>query len=205
MQELIRRIEEAGSAGGWSRRSDIEARARKAWPGAADSRCFSKAIGPARREVALWLEVHGPLELYVSSVIPLQGRDPLGIDNHNEAITDFCENLIGPLIQGLSIRVLQYPIFPEPTLEDILTTEALTRLRSFSATANKGLLHSLALQRWDAFIVRTHLDDTVITPGVLASWLEDQGWPEEQRDQLVSEYQRGRRLLSVYDEERAAR
>jgi hypothetical protein len=205
MQELIRRIEEADSAGGWTRRTEIEARWSESWPSGPRTWCFSKAIGAARREVVVWLAVHGPAELHLSNVIPLQGREPLGIDLFNEVLTDFCENLIGPLTHGLSIRVLQYPAFIEPTIDEILTTEAMTRLQSFSATANKSLLHSLDLQRWDAFIVRTHLDDTMLTPEVLASWLEDEGWSEEQRNRLVSEYERGRDLLSRYDEEWAAR
>jgi len=81
----------------------------------------------------------------------------------------------------------------------------MSRLRSFSMTADKVALQPLDWRRWDAFIVRTHLDDTVVSLDQLATWLEDEGWPEEQRSRLVSEYKRGRQLLSVHDEERAAR
>jgi hypothetical protein len=204
VQELARRIE-AGPPGGWSRRVDIEDRLKQTRDQGAMAYCLTKAIRPTLREVAVWLQARRPDELYVSSVVPLQGREALGIEQYNQALADFRETVLGPLARELKVRVLPYMTPAEPSLEEILSPEAIRRLRAFSAGANRGDLGPLDTHRWRAFIARTHLDDAVIAPRLLSCWLADAGWPEEQRTQLVSEYQSGRGLLSVYDEEQAAR
>jgi hypothetical protein len=203
VEELARRIE-AGPPGGWSRRLDIEDRFKQTRVRAAMAYCLTKAIAPTLREVAVWLESRRPGELYVSSVLPLQGRDALGIEQYNQALDDFRETFLGPLVRELKVRVLPYMRPAEPTLQEILSPDAIRRLRAFSAGANRGDLRSLDVYRWNTFIARTHLDDAVVDPQLLSGWLADDGWPEEQRTRLVSEYRSGRGLLSVYDEEQVA-
>jgi len=207
MQELRRRLD-SGSAGGWTRRGDVEKRFRKTLAQRTSAYCFAKPIPTLRREVAVLMQGRGPgdeVELYVSGVIPLKGRDPFGLDQHDEVVSDFRNTLIEPLARDLNIRLLDYRVQVEPALEELLSPDALVRLRSFTAVANKGNLHSLDMRRWAAFIAQTHLDDTVIALGLLASWLEDEGFPPEQRDRLMTEYESGRRLLSAYDDERDAK
>jgi hypothetical protein len=204
IQELTRRIE-AGLGGGWSRRGDIEDRLRRARVPGVVGCCFSKTVASVGREVAVWLGPRSPGELSVSSILPLEGREALRAEQYSQILADLRETLIEPLTHGLTVRVLTYWTATEITLEEILSFEAMNRLHSFSMAADKAALQPLDWRRWDAFIVRTHLDDTVVSPDLLSTWLEDEGWPEEQRSRLVSEYQRGRRLLSVYDEERAPR
>lgn len=80
--------------------------------------------------------------------------------------------------------------------------EALSQLKSFSAVANKTILHQLDIRRWAGFIGQTHLDDVVVDLDLLDAWLTDEGFQENQRSQLVREYESGRRLLSAYDDER---
>ena len=78
-------------------------------------------------------------------------------------------------------------------------------MRDFSATANKAMPHHLDLHRWYVFIARTHLENSVIDLTLLSDWLQGEGWPENQRRWLVEQFEIGRAVLSVYDEERAAR
>lgn len=143
-----------------------------------------------------------PGELSVSGIVPLEGREPFSLRDHDEVITDLRGTLIEPVAHGLPLRILVYLVRVGPALEDALSPEALARLRAFSDTANKELLHDLDLKRWTEFITQAHVGDAVIDPGMLAAWLAEEGFQEGQRDVLIREYESGRRLLSAYDEER---
>jgi len=127
------------------------------------------------------------------------------MEQYNQILGDFERTFIEPLMNGLKKHVFNYQIRTEPMLEDVLSPDSMTRLKSFSATANKAMLHPLDVQRWRVFIVRTHLEDAVVDLSLLSDWLQGEGWPEEQRASLIDEYKLGRSILSVYDEERVER
>ncbi len=201
---LVRRIE-ATPPLGWKRRTEIEARMRKMRATRAGAYCFSKNVEPTPGEVAIWLESRGTGEFFVSTIIPLQSRGPLSVEQNNRVLDDFEKTFIEPLMRGLKGHVFNYQAPTEPTLEDVLSTESMRRLKSFSAMANKGMLHPLDVQRWNSFVARTHLDNVVLDTSLLSGWLQGDGWPERQRLQLVDDYEHARSLLSVYDEERVDR
>jgi hypothetical protein len=138
----------------------------------------------------------------VPGIVPLEGREPFNLKDHDEVIADVRNTLIERVAHGLPVRILVYRVPVGPALEDSLSPEALARLDSFAAAANKGILHPLDLERWASFIKQAHLDDALIDPGLLAAWLAEEGFQEEQRVLLIREYESGRRLLSAYDEER---
>jgi hypothetical protein len=202
--EFTRRLE-GDLPGGWVRRHDLEDRMRRARARGPAAYCFSKSIPPAGREVVVWLQARGQEELYVSSVLPLQTRDPFSIGQYNAALRDFQNSLAKPLSVGLNVRTLDYPTPGESSLEDLLSAEALQRLRAFTTAANRANLHPLDLQRWHAFITRAHRDNATISPDALASWLEEDGWPEPTRKQLVDAYETARAILNAYDDELVAR
>ena len=141
-------------------------------------------------------------DLYLSGVFPLEGRDPLGLDQHDLAVADFRDTVVGPLSGNVGVRLLDCSVPIGRSLEEMLSPEALSRLESFAAVANKAILHELDMRRWAGFIGRTHLDGDDIDPELLDAWLTDEGFQQEQRSQLVREYESGRRLLGEYDEER---
>jgi hypothetical protein len=204
IQELRRRLEVA-SVKEWTRRTDIEARSRKTVPQRTSVYCFSKQVPAIGRQAAVLLRGRGPgdgEELYVSSVVPLAGREPLSLEQHDEVVSDFRNTLLKPLVRDLSIRILYYDVNTKLSLEEILSPEALARLRAFSMVANKGNLHSLDMRRWAEFIGQTHLDDTVIGRELLAAWLDDEDFSQDQHNRLIDEFESGRQLLNVYDEER---
>ncbi len=204
MQQLRRRLDEEVKAD-WTRRTDVEERFRKTLPQRTSAYCFSKRVPTVGRPVAVLLRGRGPQdgeELYLSGVIPLEGREPLDADQHDQVVTDFRETFIGPLASGLNVRLLDCCSPIQPSLEETLSLEARNRLQSFSAAANKSLLHPLDLRRWDSFIAQTHFDDRVVDTVLLGEWLAEEGFPQELRDQLISQYESGHRLLSVYDEDR---
>ncbi len=204
MQELLRRLD-VDRVEDWTRQPEVEVRFRRSLPPRTAGYCFSKRVPAVGRKVAVLLRGGGlgnPGELSVSGIVPLEGREPFSLRDHDEVITDLRGTLIEPVAHGLPLRILVYLVRVGPALEDALSPEALARLRAFSDTANKELLHDLDLKRWTEFITQAHVGDAVIDPGMLAAWLAEEGFQEGQRDVLIREYESGRRLLSAYDEER---
>jgi hypothetical protein len=204
MGELRRRLD-ASAVGGWSRRSDIEERYRKTLPEHTSAYCFSKVLPAIDRQVAVLMQGRGPGEgedLYLSGVFPLEGRAPLGLEQHDHTVSDFRNTVVGPLSSDLGVRILDYSAPIGPSLENLLSPESLSRLQSFSTLANKGVLHDLDMRRWAWFIGQTHIDDVTVDLDLLDAWLADEGFEEAQRSRLVHEYESGRRLLIAYDEER---
>jgi len=204
MQEFRRRLDEA-AVGGWCRRPDVEERLRKTIPQRTSAYCFQKKIPAIGRQVAVLIQGRGPgtgKDLFVSGIVTLEGREPLNLEQHDQVMTDLRGSLIEPLARGLAVRILDYRAHVGPTLEEVLSHEAITKLRAFSAVANKGNLHPLDLRRWAEFIAQTHRDDAVVSPDLIASWLEEDGFGPALRDRLLAEYESGRGLLSAYDEER---
>jgi hypothetical protein len=204
MQELMRRLD-VESIEDWTRQPEIEARFQKTLPARTSAFSYSKRVPAVGRQVAVLLRGRSPgnpEELAVSGIVPMEGQEPCTLKDHNEVITDVRNTLIEQIVHGLSVRILVYRVHVGPVFEDSLSPDALVLLQSFAAAANKGNLHTLDMERWASFIKQTHLDDAMIDPGMLAVWLADEGFLAEQSDQLIREYESGRRLLSKYDEER---
>jgi len=202
--EVLRRLDSA-PPDGWTRSREIEERMRKMRAAKASAYCFTKNFAPKLGDVAVWLESRGASELYVSSIIALKARKSMEVGQYNQVLDDFEKTFIEPLMNGMKRYVFNYQAPREPTLEDVLSIDSMRRLNAFSAAANKGMLHPLDMQRWHVFIARTHLENAVIEPSLLSDWLQCEGWPEEQRSDLIDDYELGRSLLSIYEEERADR
>jgi hypothetical protein len=204
MQELTQKLD-VDHVCDWTRQREIEARFRKSLPSRTIGLCFSKRVPSVDREVVVLLRSQSPVnpeELFVSSIVPLQGRDIFSLKDHDEVMRDVRQTLVEPAARGLPVRVLVYRVHVGPALEDSLSADALARLRAFSETPNKAILHTLDLARWAEFIKQAHIDDAVIDSGTLAAWLTDEGFAADQRDVLIHEYESGRSLLRAYDEER---
>jgi hypothetical protein len=190
----------------WTRQREIEARFKKSLPPQASGFCFSKRVPAVGRQVAVLLRSRNgvnPEELFVSGVVPLEGRDAFSLADHDAVIQDVRHTLIEPAARALPVHVLGYRVHVGPALEDYLSPDALARLRTFSETANKTTLTALDLKLWSSFIKQAHVDDVVIDSPMLATWLADEGFQEDQQNVLMREYESGRRLLQAYDEEQS--
>ena len=142
-------------------------------------------------------------ELHLSGIVPLTGRVPLVLAQHDQVVTDLRATFVDPLARDLGVRVLDRSVSAQPSFEEVLSTEAMAGLRGFSeAAANKDVLHELDLQRWAGFIGQTHLDGAVVDPELLDAWLADEGYEANPRETLIREFDSGRRLLSAYDDDR---
>lgn len=202
MRELARRLDGALPAG-WARRPDIEARLRKSAPDRTSVYCLVKAVPDENRPAAVLLRGRRPghaAELYVSGVLPLEGREPFEPEQEDEAIADLRASLIEPLTHDLPIRLLAGTARAARPLDEGLSQAARERLRSFAQLADRQTLSEADLRRWSEFISQTHRDDAAVDLRLLGSWLEREDFAEPERRRLLDAYASGRRLLSAYDE-----
>ena len=198
--KLVDRLQ-ASTLSTWRRRRDLEKRLHDMRAAGTGTFCFSKEIETIHNcEFTVWLQTRGATELYVSSIVPSDRRSELGYAEYNQVLSDFKHTLISPLVNDLRIHVIQVPVSLGLDLENSLTVQASRSLRAFSNSANKSLLHHLDLKRWNAFVIQTHKDRTVIDPQLLDDWLANDGWPDQLRARLVSEYDAARSLLTTYDD-----
>lgn len=180
MHELAERLD-VDQVEDWTRQREIEARFRKSLRPQTSGFCFSKRVPAVGRQVAVLLRGRSPEQLFVSGIVPVEGQDALSLNDHDEVINDVRSTLIERVARGLRVRILVYRAHVGPDLEDSLSPDALARLKAFSETAKKAILHALDLKRWAEFIKQAHIDDVVIDSGMLAAWLEQEGFQEDQR------------------------
>jgi hypothetical protein len=180
---------------GWGRDSEVERRLRVGGEG---TFCFCRTEAPGRPPAALLLLRRCPQEWHVYRIIPL-GRDVLSDEEYNQVLGEFASRCLGPLRGGSAVRSEVLP--PGPRLDDYLSVEAAQALRDFSGTANRTSLQPADRQRWQQFVIRAHLDQSILDPAFFEAWLASAGWPEPARQGLVREYEATRSLLRNYDEE----
>jgi hypothetical protein len=183
---------------GWKRDREAEERLGRRGSLGPWNYCFSCTAKVDRAAAGLWIHARGPNELYVSSVVPLDKQE-LCEEEYNRLLTEFEREFLGPAAAevGVHTEVLRHRL----TLEYDLSAEALRLLRAFTTPANRKCLHPNDRRRWTAFLVRVHQDESLFDPALLDEWLQQEGWPQDTRCQLLGEYEAARSLLSAYDEE----
>ena len=197
LERLLARVE-ALLRDGWKRDREAEERLGRRGPPRPWARCFSCTARGDRPAAGLWVHARGPNELYVANVVPLEKQE-LSEEEYNRLLAGFEREFLAPAAAevGAETEVVQHRL----TLEDDLSPEAVRLLRAFSSSANHTSLHPNDRRRWNAFLVRVHQDEALFDPALLDEWLQQEGWPEDTRCQLVGEYEAARSLLSAYDEE----
>jgi hypothetical protein len=186
-------------AGGWRRNTEAEARLTGLGIAAGRNHCFACTAEGRRPAAGLWLESRGGEGLSIDNIIP-HGRRELSEDELRLILADFHSQVLQPACEGLDIRVELTTI--RKTLEAYLSHDALRRLRAFSASADKSSPHPEDGQRWREFIIQAHIEGADLDSSLLEQWLAEQGWPEDQRQQLVRAYKDAQSILAAYDEER---
>jgi hypothetical protein len=199
--QLARLLEalERPLAGGWRRDAEAEARLSGLGLPSGRAHCFACTAEARRPPAALWLESRGGDILYVANIVSL-GKRELSDDEYNLILADFQSQVLQPARDGLSIQTEL--THNRVTPEAYLSPEAVRRLKAFSALANKSSLHHEDYRRWREFIIQTHVEGADLDPLLLDQWLAEEGWPEDQRQHLVCEYESSQSILAAYDEER---
>jgi hypothetical protein len=199
--QLARLLEtlERPLAAGWRRDAEAETRLSGLGLPGGSTHCFACTAEGRMPAAALWLESRGGDILYVANIVPL-GKRELSDDEYHLILADFHSQVLQPARDGLCIQteLTHNRVAPEA----YLSPEAVRRLKTFSALANKSALHHEDRQRWREFIIQTHIEGADFDPLLLDQWLAEEGWPEDQRQHLVCEYESSQSILAAYDEER---
>ena len=186
-------------AEGWKRDAAAESRLRGLGISGDRSLCFACTTRGSRLSAAVWLQPRGSDEFWVENIVPF-GKRGLSDEEYNIILGEFASQVVQPASKDLVVETEL--TFNRVTPEEHLSPEASRRLKAFSTTANKTILHPNDCQRWHEFIVQSHLEGADFDPLLLDQWLTEQEWPEALRHNLVCEYETSRSILATYDEER---
>jgi hypothetical protein len=198
LEEFIAALEHALTSG-WTRNYNREAEVSKAALGR--MYCFACTPDGARPASELWIATHSDGSLYVSNILAREFSS-LTYDQYNLILTDFCENCARPASRAVEVAIELGN--PDPTLEDFLSTSAARLLRSFSAMANRSILHPVDRKRWNDFLAAAYREGASLHPSMLQRWLiEEEKWPEDEAITLAVEYEHARELLGVYESQHA--
>ncbi len=195
--KLVERIE-ATPDNGWKRDRSIEERLWHPSNARPSTYCFRTPDGPDQppSRLLLW-KMHDRLE--VSSILPVE-RVHLTEEQYNRILDQFQEGFLKPVVDGLDVEARIDPF--RVKLEKILSWKALEKLRLFSESADNQTIRPLDRLRWNRFVTQVHIDGSALDREELDWWLDDSGWPEEQRHQLIEWYEEGLSMLNDYDEAR---
>ncbi len=197
LERLLARVE-AILRDGWKRNRAAEERLGQHGLRGRWDYSFSCTATAGRPAAALWVHARSQNELFVSTVISLE-KQKLTEEESNGLLVEFKREFLDPAAAevGVETEVVQHL----RTLEHDLSPEAVRLLQAFSASANRASLHPNDRRRWNAFLVRVHRDESLFDRAMLDEWLQQDGWPEDTRCQLLGEYEAARSLLLAYDEE----
>lgn len=137
---------------------------------------------------------------YVPNIVPLEARS-LSYSEYNAILTDFVDRVARPVCDRLGVGIELSS--GNQSLEDWITEDVATRLKRFSAAANKstGASHPMDQRRWFDFLVAAHRSGKELDVETLARWLrEADGWDQETANDLAGDYQNALALLTFYDE-----
>ena len=137
---------------------------------------------------------------YVPNIVPLDARS-LSYSEYNAILANFVDRVARPVCDRLGVEIELSS--DRQSIEDWTTEDVATRLRRFSAAANKstGASHPLDQRRWFDFLVASHRSRREIDVETLARWLREvDGWDEETAYDLAGNYQNALALLAYYDE-----
>jgi mRNA-degrading endonuclease toxin of MazEF toxin-antitoxin module len=141
-------------------------------------------------------------ELKLTNIIPID-KSRLTYDEYNSIVDEFYNNYIKNIIEktGLSVQIYISP--SQLSIEDIVESTVVSKLKIFSMAANKstGSAHPLDKRRWFDFIIESFRRDEIIPNDYLYRWLvEIEGWEDEKATDLVIDYENSIELLKYYKE-----
>lgn len=195
--EKLRRALLTRAAAPWEHAADYEEDLREFSRDSIIAFKRSAANGLDAAALVLW-STH--LGYEVSNIVPLETGE-LGPKRYNAILQDFVERIARPAIDECG---LQLELSDEyQSVEDWLSADAAEALKTFSQCANKstGTAHSLDRSRWNRFLIEAHRSRSQLDTNLLERWLmEVEGWSDDAATKLIIEYERGRALLTAYDQ-----
>lgn len=181
---------------GWAPDTGAEDHMRKTAVGARAVFCFASPKRDRRPAATVFLVQKADDTLYVANVVPHHQHE-LSHDEYNAILEEFFHRFAYPAAETCGARAELTE--PEADLETWLSPGTATKLRTFSALANKrtGSSHPLDRERWYEFIRSAHEEQADFSSSALARWLhEEGGWDAELSNHLAIEYEFARGLLA---------
>lgn len=192
MAEARRRLAAVATTGDW----EHDEQAAQAVP-TLDATVF-KYHGGRAPDALIWLTWERE-RAEVSNIVPCEAGS-LTYDEYNGIAEWFTQDVLSTALAGVRVRIELGRA--EEGIDDLLSVEATTALRSFSGAANKttGAGHPMDAERWRRFVILVHIEDANLDADMLRRWLhEDEGWDEDQAFRLAIQYEQARDLLRQYD------
>lgn len=186
-------------ATGWRRNRDREPRDMPKLSAGYELAAF-RWDGPGIAPAAdVFLKGNGEA-LKVTNIVPVN-VPKLSFAEYNAILDDFAERNVLSHQRDMHFDVEMTP--DHLPITHWLTREASSLLTSFSHSANRSIPHPNDTERWRAFLIRAHLDQTTLDTETLFRWLtEEERWPEEEAERLILEFEFSLKLLDDYDKKR---
>lgn len=146
MSEVERRLTD-----GWTRYSARESEVLTRSLG--HMYCFSCTNEDSRPASELWMATHQDGSLFVSNILARE-HSSLTYDQYNAILQEFHDRFLAPAAQAVGVAVELGN--PDPQIEDYLSAGAASLLRTFSAAANRFVLHPLDRKRWNEFLTAAY-------------------------------------------------
>lgn len=133
----------------------------------------------------LWL-IERDHQLTVTNIVPNKTRQ-LTIDEYNIILNTFVHDVVVKMSLGYGMTNA------DVTLHDLLSSESVKKLQSFSNCANKstGHGHPSDKERWFAFILSMVKNDEYINANELQFFLEELGWDSSSAYELSLDLEYG--------------
>jgi hypothetical protein len=140
-----------------------------------------------------------PQGYYVPNIVPMQ-YGSLTFSEYNAVLASFLACVVKPIVGAFGFKV--NITNPSQDIDDWLSSDAATKLRRFSGSANKstGASHPMDEKRWFDFLIAVHNNGENLGGDRLARWLHEiEGWDEETAHELAGDFENALSLLSYYD------
>jgi hypothetical protein len=190
-------VEEIGQSlsDDWRRSRDMESQTHARG-------CFTCEANETRAAATVFLIDGHDNSLSVTNIVPTE-PGALSYDQYNAILEEFHDRFAVPAAKKMGVAVEITP--DEKGIGAWLSKDAVKKLQSFSSAANKstGSAHPSDLNRWFAFLLAAHEEQSQLDSTTLSRWLvETERWGEEVASDLVIEYEFGRGLLTFADAHR---
>lgn len=196
MEAAVNAMEQALPAG-WKRDRNAENRLRAFQMATQDDvYCFTRENSQHRAATMLTLARKDAKTFYVSNIIPLN-RNKLERAEYNAILEEFYEHVFRPYAERADVE--HEFTGEEAALERWMDARTVDKLKSFSASANRGTgaSHPADRARWNGFLLSAYQTRSTLAPSTLERWLvEVEHWPPEIAEQLTLEYESGLGLLA---------
>lgn len=199
-QELIREID----LNNWTRRDDLAERGNKGMSYVGkELLCVETPelkFNNEKLKGVIWMWL-GDSQLEVFNIIPLIGNY-LICAQYNFILSMFRQSIIDKMAPNYNLMIEMSK--PYLDMEDVIGTEGLRLLITFSRTSNRstGHSHPMDFAKWCNFIFYVFKNKKHLAVDDFMHWLIEDGWMEDKANELSLDYEYSIEMLERYEQNR---